>query len=94
VTVRTVVVRIPGSIPSLSRGRRWLTTNAEPTPHDTARLGDASHRLRRDAARRAGRLRHHARDHDTAVAVLRSAVALGVDHVDTSQSYGSAGPAR
>jgi aryl-alcohol dehydrogenase-like predicted oxidoreductase len=28
------------------------------------------------------------RDHDAAVAVLRRAVDLGVDHIDTSQYYG------
>jgi aryl-alcohol dehydrogenase-like predicted oxidoreductase len=28
------------------------------------------------------------RDHDAAVAVLRRAVELGVDHIDTSQYYG------
>ena len=44
-------------------------------------------RLRRDAARRPGRLRA-ARDPDAARAVLRRAVELGVDHIDTSQYYG------
>ncbi len=28
------------------------------------------------------------RDHDEAIAVLRRAVALGVDHIDTAQFYG------
>jgi len=33
------------------------------------------------------------RDHGRAIAVLRRAVELGVDHIDTSQYYGTSSPA-
>ncbi len=51
-------------------------------PHTVNRIGFGS-----DAASWAGCVRS-ARDHDAAVAVLRRAVELGVDHIDTSQYYG------
>lgn len=67
-------------------------TNTEATPHDTAMLGDK--RVRRigyGAMQLAGPgVIGPPRDRDAAIAVLRRAVALGVDHIDTSQFYGPA----
>jgi pyridoxine 4-dehydrogenase len=66
------------------------TTHTEATPHDTAMLGDK--RVRRigyGAMQLAGPgVFGPPRDRDAAIAVLRRAVALGVDHIDTSQYYG------
>jgi len=67
-------------------------THTEATPHDTAMLGDK--RVRRigyGAMQLAGPgVFGPPRDRDAAIAVLRRAVALGVDHIDTSQYYGPA----
>jgi aryl-alcohol dehydrogenase-like predicted oxidoreductase len=69
-----------------------MNTHAEATPHDTAMLGDK--RVRRigyGAMQLAGPgVFGPPRDRDEAIAVLRRAVALGVDHIDTSQYYGPA----
>src|SRR4051794_38620656 len=58
--------------------------------HQTAKLGDHEvHRIGFGAMQLAGRgVFGPPRDRDAALAVLRRAVALGVDHVDTSQYYG------
>jgi pyridoxine 4-dehydrogenase len=66
------------------------TTHPAATPDDTAMLGDK--RVRRigfGAMQLAGPgVFGPPRDRDAAIAVLRRAVALGVDHIDTSQYYG------
>src|SRR3954452_9385582 len=56
----------------------------------TGRLGDKTvNRIGFGAMQLAGRgVFGPPRDRDTAIAVLRRAVALGVDHIDTSQYYG------
>jgi pyridoxine 4-dehydrogenase len=68
------------------------TTHTESPPPDTAMLGDK--RVRRigyGAMQLAGPgVFGPPRDRDAALAVLRRAVALGVDHIDTSQYYGPA----
>jgi pyridoxine 4-dehydrogenase len=66
------------------------TTHAEATPHDTAMLGDKPvRRIGYGAMQLAGPgVFGPPRDRDAAIAVLRRAVALGVDHIDTSQYYG------
>jgi aryl-alcohol dehydrogenase-like predicted oxidoreductase len=66
------------------------STHTDTTPHDTAMLGDK--RVRRigyGAMQLAGPgVFGPPRDRDEAIAVLRRAVALGVDHIDTAQYYG------
>jgi aryl-alcohol dehydrogenase-like predicted oxidoreductase len=66
------------------------TTHPEATPHDTAMLGDKRvHRIGYGAMQLAGPgVFGPPRDRDEAIAVLRRAVALGVDHIDTAQYYG------
>jgi aryl-alcohol dehydrogenase-like predicted oxidoreductase len=67
------------------------TTHTETTPHDdTAMLGDKRvHRIGFGAMQLAGPgVFGPPRDRDAAIAVLRRAVALGVDHIDTAQYYG------
>jgi aryl-alcohol dehydrogenase-like predicted oxidoreductase len=67
-----------------------VTHRAPATPDETAMLGDK--RVRRigyGAMQLAGPgVFGPPRDRDEAIAVLRRAVALGVDHIDTSQYYG------
>jgi pyridoxine 4-dehydrogenase len=66
------------------------STRTDTTPQDTAMLGDK--RVRRigyGAMQLAGPgVFGPPRDRDEAIAVLRRAVALGVDHIDTAQYYG------
>jgi aryl-alcohol dehydrogenase-like predicted oxidoreductase len=66
------------------------STHTDTAPHDTGMLGDK--RVRRigyGAMQLAGPgVFGPPRDRDEAIAVLRRAVALGVDHIDTAQYYG------
>jgi pyridoxine 4-dehydrogenase len=66
------------------------TSHPQPAPPDTATLGDRTvHRMGYGAMQLAGPgVFGPPRDHDSAIAVLRRAVELGVDHIDTSQYYG------
>src|SRR3954464_819597 len=66
------------------------TSHPQPAPPDTATLGDRTvHRMGYGAMQLAGPgVFGPPRDHAAGVAVLRRAVELGVDHIDTSQYYG------
>ena len=67
-----------------------MTEGTPATPDDTAMLGDKRvHRIGYGAMQLAGPgVFGPPRDRDEAIAVLRRAVALGVDHIDTAQYYG------
>ena len=74
--------------PSCGSGDGRAPWGHAPDPHRPPRRPRRpTDRLGRDAARRPRRLRPP-RDRDAALAVLRRAVELGVDHLDTSQYYG------
>ena len=65
-------------------------TNTDTTVHDTYALGDLTvRRMGYGAMQLAGpQVFGPPADRDAAIAVLREAVALGVDHIDTSDFYG------
>jgi aryl-alcohol dehydrogenase-like predicted oxidoreductase len=85
------MTRLPDDSTHAGRYRQdAVTTQPEATPYDTGMLGDKPvRRIGYGAMQLAGPgVFGPPRDRDSAIAVLRRAVELGVDHIDTSQYYG------